>query len=80
MAPQVKGPVLSLQWLQSLLCHRFDPSPRNFHMPWAWPKKQKQKNLLFPSPTLDLLIQIPWQCGWESTPLTSSLGESHAQI
>ena len=23
----------------SLLCHRVDPWPPNFHVPWAWPKK-----------------------------------------
>ena len=23
--------------------HGFDPWPENFHMPWAWPKKEKKK-------------------------------------
>ena len=38
---QVKDPVLSLQWLGSLLWCRFNPWPGNFHMPWAQPKKKK---------------------------------------
>ena len=32
MAQWVKDPVLSLQWLGSLLWCRFDPWPRNFHV------------------------------------------------
>ena len=40
----VKDPMLSLQWLRSLLWHRFNPWPANFHMPWGWPKERK--NLL----------------------------------
>ena len=35
----VKDSVLSLLWLGLLLCLRFDSWPRNFCMPWAWPKK-----------------------------------------
>ena len=35
----VKDPVLSLLWLRSLLWWTFDPWPRNFHMPHAWPKR-----------------------------------------
>ena len=31
--------MLSLLWLGSLLCHRFDPWPQNFCMPWAWGEK-----------------------------------------
>ena len=34
-----------MQWLKdlalSLLWHRFDPWPGNFHVLWAWPKKFK---------------------------------------
>ena len=41
MAQQVKD-LVSLQWLKSLLWHRFDPWPRNFYMPWAVPKKKKK--------------------------------------
>ena len=26
-----------------LLWHGFDPWPRKFHMPWAWPKKKKKR-------------------------------------
>ena len=33
----VKDPVLSLQGIGSLLWHGFDPWPRIFHMPRAWP-------------------------------------------
>ena len=39
VAQWVKDPALSLQWLWLLLWHGFDPWPRNFHMPWAQPKK-----------------------------------------
>ena len=31
VAQQVKDPALSLLWLS------FDPWPRNFRVPWAWP-------------------------------------------
>ena len=39
VAPQVKDLVLSLQQLESLLCHGFDPWPRNLHMLWKQPKR-----------------------------------------
>ena len=42
MAQRVKDPVLSLQWLRLLLWLGFDPRPRNFHVPQAWPEKPKQ--------------------------------------
>ena len=45
MAQRVKDLVLSLQWLRSLLWHRFQPWPRNFHMPWAWPKRKKKSSV-----------------------------------
>ena len=35
--------MLSLQWLGLLLWHGFDPWPKNFHMPWLWPKKKKKE-------------------------------------
>ena len=41
MAQWLKGLMLSLQWLGSLLQHGFNPWPRNFLMLWAWPKKKK---------------------------------------
>lgn len=41
---QVKELALSLPWLRSLLCPRFDPSPRNFFMPKVWPKKKKDSS------------------------------------
>ena len=43
MVKQVKDMVLSLLWLRLLLWHRFDPWPRNFHMPGELPKKTKKK-------------------------------------
>ena len=36
----VRDPALSPQWLGSLLWCRFDPWPRKFYMPWAWPEKK----------------------------------------
>ena len=39
----VKDPALSPQQLRLLLWHRFDPWPGNFHMPWVWLKKPKNK-------------------------------------
>lgn len=36
MAQRVKDPAWSLLWLE------FDPWPRNFYMPWAWPKGKKK--------------------------------------
>ena len=43
MAYWAKDPTLSLQWLRSLLWHRFDSWLRNFHMLQAWQKKKKKK-------------------------------------
>ena len=43
MAQQVKDLALSLQWLESLVWHGFDPWPRNFHMPRAQTKKKKER-------------------------------------
>ena len=43
MAQWVKDLALSLQWLGSLLRRRFNPWPRNFHMPWEWLEKKKKK-------------------------------------
>ena len=31
----------------SLLWHKFDPQPRNFHMPWAWPKKRLKMEIVW---------------------------------
>ena len=42
MAQWVKDPALSLQQLRQLLWHRFDPWPRNFHMPQVQPKANKK--------------------------------------
>ena len=54
MAQQVKDLMLSLLW------HRFDPCPRNFHMLWVQPKKKKKKNenLEFPLWCSGLMIQL----------------------
>ena len=43
MAQWVKDLALSLLWLGSRLWGRFGLWPRNFHMPWVWPKKRKKK-------------------------------------
>lgn len=37
VAWQVKDLALSVLW------HRFDSWPQNFHMPWAQPKKKQKK-------------------------------------
>jgi len=37
---QIKDLALSLQWLGSLLWHRFSPWPGNVHMPWVKKKKK----------------------------------------
>ena len=34
---------LSQQWPRLKLHLGLDPWPRNFHMPWVWPKKKKKK-------------------------------------
>ena len=44
VAQQIKDLALSLQRLGSLLWHRVDPWPRNFHMPQVQQNKAKQKN------------------------------------
>ena len=43
VAQWVKDPMLSLQWLRLLLWRRLDPWPRNFCMPQAQPKKEKNQ-------------------------------------
>ena len=43
VAQQVKDQALSLLWLRSQLWHRFDPWPRNFHMPWGAHKRRGGK-------------------------------------
>ena len=42
VAQGVKDLVVSLLWLRSLLWYVFDRWPRNFPMPWVWPKKKKK--------------------------------------
>ena len=49
VAQQVKDPALSLQGLRSLPWHEFNPSPGNFHMPQARPKRKKKKVSKIPS-------------------------------
>ena len=44
VAQWVKDPVLSLQWLGGLLWLRFNPCPRNFHMPQTQPRQRKKKS------------------------------------
>ena len=41
-AKWVKNLALSLQQPGLLLWREFDPWPRNFHIPWVWPKKSKE--------------------------------------
>ena len=41
----VRDPVLSLQWLGSLLWHGLDPWPGNFCVLWARTKKKKKKKM-----------------------------------
>ena len=45
MVQWVKNLALSLQWLGSLLWHRFDSWPGNFHTSRAWPKKKIFKGI-----------------------------------
>ena len=42
--PVVQDPVLSLQWLGSLLRHSFDSWQVNFHMPWSRPTPPPPRN------------------------------------
>ena len=42
VALQVKDPMMSLLWLWSLLWRGFHPQPPNFHVPQAWPQKNKK--------------------------------------
>ena len=46
VAQRVKNLALSLLWLCLQLCYGFSPWPKNFCMPWAWPKKKKKKKTL----------------------------------
>ena len=43
VAQGAKDLVLSLLLLGSLLWCRFNAWPRNFCMPWLWPKKEKER-------------------------------------
>ena len=45
MAQQVKDPTLTAEAWVTTGSLRFDPWPRNFHVPRVWPRKQN-KNLL----------------------------------
>ena len=77
MAQRVKDPVLSLQQLGSLLWHRFDSWPRNFHMPWAQPGKlffslSAELNLCRPS--VCILCLGKWMVGED--PSSSALCRS----
>ena len=45
VAQQAKDLPLSLLWLGLQLWHGFNPWPRNFHMPWAWPKENNRQDL-----------------------------------
>ena len=41
-AHQVKDPPLLHLWCRLYLQHKFSPWPGTFHMPWVWPKKEKE--------------------------------------
>ena len=56
VAHQVKDPVLSLLWLWLQLWCGFNPWPRNFYMPWAWPKKKKKNT----KPKTKPLMPVNW--------------------
>ena len=43
MALGVKDPLMSLQWLRSLLWHEFVPWSWNLCMPRAWQKKERER-------------------------------------
>ena len=43
VAQQVKDPASALLWPRSLLRCRFDPWPRNLHMPCVQPKNKQKK-------------------------------------
>ena len=49
-AQWVKDPVLLQLWCRSQMWLGLDPWPRNFHMPWAWPKR-KTKTKKMPTRT-----------------------------
>ena len=66
VAQWVKDLVLSLMQLWSLLWHRFDLWPRNFHMPWAWPKEKKSED-----PKTWLALSI-YARGWTKRQLQKS--------
>ena len=57
MVQWVKDPVLSLQWLRSLLWRGFDPWPGNFHLPKEQPKKKKG-SVLFCFFSKDLIVIV----------------------
>lgn len=43
MDQHIKDLALSVQQLRSLLWRQFDPWPKSFLMPWAWPKKRERE-------------------------------------
>ena len=69
MVQWVKDQALSLQGLGSLLWQGFDPWLGNFHLPWAWSKKRKQRRQSGKSdPTPDLWEVYFWkEQGWEGS-------------
>ena len=77
MARRVKDPALSLQWLGSLLWHRFDPWPGIFHRPRVRPKGKKNwkashSTARQPYASQTLLEPVCWLAG----PWTCSLPPS----
>ena len=58
MAHQVKDRALSLQWLESLLGHGFDPWSRNFHVLWVQPKTKTKERKKTTCTTFIIYIKL----------------------
>ena len=85
VAQQVKNPVLSLQWLGSLLWHMFNPWLGNFHILWACGNKTKQnknknKNTKKLSPVTSCWDSCNFLHPWSDQVSTKNLGGFYMQI
>ena len=74
-----KDPALTLQQLRLLLWHGFDLWPRNFHMPWVWPKNMA-RNISFNC--ISAICSVPF---FEASPiktlfLISGLALTHRML
>ena len=52
--------VLKLPWLSSLLCHGFNPWPRNFHMQQVLQKKEKKRNVALAKYKINRTLNIAY--------------------